>query len=85
MRDGAAATAGVWAASVAAAEDGVECHGRPDLYGGLDCVFCRMADGAMGFVATGVVLGANAMGMEFLGEVAGVAVGAFGLTFWGGV
>lgn len=84
-RDGAAATAGVWAASVAAAEDGVECDGRSDFYGGLDCVFCGVADGAVGFVTVTVVLGTDAVGVEFLGEVPGVAVGAFGLSFGRGV
>lgn len=84
-RDSTAATAGVWATSVAAAEDGVECHGGSDFYGGLYCVFCGVADGAVGFVAVGMVLGADAVGVEFLGEVPRVAVGAFGLSFGRGV
>ena len=68
MWDGASATAGVWAAFVAAAtEDGVECDRRFYVYGGLDCVFGRVADGAVGFVAVVVVLRADAVGVEFLG------------------
>jgi len=67
MRDGAAATAGVWAAFVAATEDGVEGHWGFDVYGGLDGVFGSVSDGAVGFVTVGVVLGANAVGVEFLG------------------
>ena len=83
---GAATAAGVWAAPVAAAEDGVECDGRFDVYGGLDGVFGGVADGAVGFVAiVAVGFGADAVGVEFLGEVAGVAVGAFGLSFGRGV
>ena len=37
----------------------------------------------MAIVAVG--FGADAVGVEFLGEVAGVAVGAFGLSFRRGV